>query len=65
MANPQTPEQAEKLRQLYAAHAKAVQKATDALRTGGKPLEAEALRRAIDADAEVGAIARQIKELIG
>lgn len=65
MANPQTPEQAEKLRQLYAAHLKSTQKAAEALRTGGKPLEGAALKRAEDADAQAGAIARQIKELTG
>jgi hypothetical protein len=61
------PEQAEELRLLYAGHSKAIQRAAAALRTSpsGHILEGEALQRAIDADAEVAAIARQIKKILG
>lgn len=63
-----SPEEAEELRKLYAEHLKATRRAENALTRTPPPghvLEGEALTRAVAADAEVAAISRRIKEILG
>ena len=59
---PSSEDDAE-LRELFKAYCVAVEKATKAAQGAPKPLEGEALRRFLDADAEAMNIVSRIKEI--
>jgi len=60
-----TPAENAELTQLRADYETASVRAAATLRTGGRPLEGELLRRHRDEEAKVAAIVRRIKEING
>jgi hypothetical protein len=65
MAKPITAAEATELKQLWAELPKAYQRAAEALRTDGKPLEGAALARFMILDAKAGDMVRRISQLQG
>ena len=60
-----SPEEGEELRKLFKNLPKAHARASAALRTNGKPLEGELLRKFMEEDAKASDIVRRIKEIQG
>jgi hypothetical protein len=60
-----SPELGAELRRLYAELLLANERAAEALRTNGEPLEGEAYKRFMDEEDKVTAIVRRIKEIQG
>jgi hypothetical protein len=60
-----SPEEGEELQRLYAEYPAASARAAACLRTGGEPLEGEALRKLLEEDAKVGKIVKRIREILG
>lgn len=60
-----SPELGEELKRLYADLPLAYQRAANALRTNGLPLEGELLRLFLEEDAKAAEIVRRIKEIKG
>lgn len=59
------PELGAELQRLYSELLPAYRRAAEALRTDGKPLEGEELRRFLDEDAKAAKILARIKEIQG
>lgn len=60
-----SPELGAELKRLYADLPKAQKRVSDALRTGGVPLEGQALAKLMKAHDEESAIVRRIREICG
>jgi hypothetical protein len=60
---PQIEDDDAEIRLLFAAYCAAVQKAIEAAESSPKPLEGNALRHFLEADAEAAKVVRRIKEI--